>query len=155
MAAAMRLGLRSRALLAAGAALLATPAALSSVTIGHAASTWTCAVQVAWTTNGGLGSSTLSGQTMFVGQQTCVVSALQPVVTKPGYSLGYTYSGNCVEGTLAFSNGTIGVFVGGTLIAEQQSSAGLGTLTAAGVALGGPCGGGVSFWGGDGVEAGG
>jgi hypothetical protein len=155
MATTPRLGLRARALVGLGAALLASPAAFGSVMVGHAASTWTCAAQVAWTTNGGLGSSTLSGQTMFVGAQTCVVSTLSPVVTKAGYSVGYTYSGNCAEGTLAFSNGTIGVFVGGILVAEQQSSAGVGTLVAAGVALGGPCGGGISYWGGDGVEAGG
>lgn len=150
-----RLGLRARVLVAVGAALLASPAALGSATVGHAASTWTCAAQVAWTTNGGLASSVLSGQTMFVGQQTCVVSSLSPLVVEPGYSIGYTYSGNCAEGTLAFNNGTIGAFVGGILVAEQQSSAGVGTLVAAGLALGGPCGGGVSFWGGDGVEAGG
>jgi len=158
-----RIGLRTRALLGAASALLGSTLGFGGVVAGHATTAWACAVDVSWTTTNTIAPGLATG-TLFVssllGSDTCVVGSTSPIgVNVEGqstYSVGYTYSGDCAEGTLAFTNGTIGVFVSGVLIAEQQSAAGVGVLTAVGEPLGIPCTGGSSLiWAGPGTEAGG
>jgi hypothetical protein len=161
MAVTHRIGLRTRALLGAGAALLASPLGFGSVVVGHATTAWACTVDVSWTTHNTAGAGVQTG-TMFVtplNPVDCLVATTSPLgvnQTDPlTYEVDYTYSGDCAEGTLAFSNGTVGVFAAGTLTAEQQSSAGVGTVVAVGLPLGTPCTGGTLIWGGPGTEAGG
>ena len=158
-----RIGLRTRALLGAVSALLGSTLGFGGVVAGHATTTWACAVDVSWTTVNTIAPNTAAG-TLFVssllGSDSCVVGTTSPIgVNVKGqatYSADYTYSGDCAEGTLAFTNGTVGVFISGILVAEQQSAAGAGVLTAVGEPLGIPCTGGSSIiWAGPGTEAGG
>jgi hypothetical protein len=160
-----RLGLRARALVGVAAALVASPAAFGSVIVGHATTTWACVAQMSWTTSDSLSSGTLTGQSFFAGPATCAQGNTSPinagVAHVATYSLGYTYSGNCVEGTFSFTSGGIALFVGGILVGESQSGGEVGSFVAVGTPLGltVPCrgsGGSSIIWGAPaGVEVGG
>lgn len=142
MAANLRIGLRTRALAGLLAAAAASPLGIGGVATGRAATVRVCETQSSWVTTNTLATGGLAGQTLFIGPELCAVGAAQ-IISSPGYS----YAGNCAEGTLSFSNG-IGVFVGGILVAEWQSSAGVATLVAVGTPFGLPCtGGGSIIWG--------
>lgn len=135
-----RLGLRARALVVVGAALLASPGAFGSVVVGHATTASTCEAQMSWTTTDGLTPATVSNQTFFDGPSTCVQANTSPidvgVTSRATFSLTYTYSGNCVEGTFSFTSGGIALFIGGVLIGEAQSGGAVTSFVAAGAPLG-------------------
>jgi hypothetical protein len=157
-----RFGLHARRIL--GAVLIASPLALSSVVAGHAAVTWTCEAPMAWAVPNTTVPTIVSG-TLMVYPGTCagtnsdnlpfVSASVAPV---SGFTIAYTYSGTCAEGTLAFANGAVGIFASGTLTVVAQANGQVGTVTAVGTTSATPClgaPGSIAWWSGLGVEAGG
>jgi hypothetical protein len=157
----LRARLSVRALAGVAAGLVASPLACGNAVVAHAASTWTCEAPMAWDAADSLLPTAISGLTYFAGPSLCGTANTSPISvglpTTPTFSVGYTYTGNCVLGILSFSNGTIGVFAGGVIVGAQVSLSGAGTFAGAGEPLGIPClgaQGSTIIWAGAGVEAG-
>src|SRR5579864_1019036 len=128
----MKLPIRPQRIMSAAVALAGLALAPGSVIEGHATTTWDCAAAIQWTvpnaitpTTSGSGFLNIGGGLLggVVGAGICATTnenAL-PFVgagtsSGVGYSLGYTYIGDCTAGVLLFSNGFVGTFSGGILV---------------------------------------
>lgn len=111
---------------------LLTPILVSSLFLGgvrtaHASDLLACAGINTWTIADTLNAETVPGFVAW-GPRTCAdVTILglpfNGLVVGPSVGgAGYLYQGNCLEGTMEFANGGLGVFLGGIEVIELQGA---------------------------------